>query len=494
MKKISILLIILSFYTISCEKNLDNIQYGIFTPSTFFQTDRDANSAVSAMYTSLMEGNDWSSGWGAAQDAFRVQASQTTDEGVCYWSGDWENMNALNFNSDDEVITGHYSRLMPYISEMTLDIYKIQGIKMDSTLKNRYIGELKALRAYISQILYLYYGPVPIRVYPALINDPSAPAIPRPTKDAMVAQIIQDYTDAIAVLPNTFTGSDYGRFSKAAALTGLMKLYMQEKRWQDAITAGEQIKAMGFSLVSDYASNFSYANKGGNSEIILPIVCSPTAYPNTNLWLAHALPTDYVDPSGVPLTEWGGYRMPWHTYNKFDQTDKRLSVLLKNYPIGKNSAGVMQYKDAFANGDIGAVMVKFGPDPTKVSSQNSGVDYTVFRYADVELLLAEAINQSTGPNAEAYSLVNDVRTRAGLPDLTPGLSQTQFLSKIQDERLFELWAEGVRRDDLIRWGLYIQRAKDDGFTSVDDHLILYPLPRIVVNQSNGIIAQNQGYN
>lgn len=88
-------------------------------------------------------------------------------------------------------------------------------------------------------------------------------------------------------------------------------------------------------------------------------------------------------------------------------------------------------------------MRKFGPDPSRINTERSGIDQPVFRYADVELLLAEAINeQNAGPTSEAYELINDVRTKhGGLPPYVSGsLNHDQFLSKIQTERLSELWA------------------------------------------------------
>lgn len=59
-----------------------------------------------------------------------------------------------------------------------------------------------------------------------------------------------------------------------------------------------------------------------------------------------------------------------------------------------------------------------------------------------------------------------------------------------DERLFELWCEGSRRDDLIRWGKYIQRGIDDGSPFATPNKKLYPLPRKAVDESNGKIIQN----
>ncbi|HEY9260608.1 RagB/SusD family nutrient uptake outer membrane protein [Chitinophaga sp.] len=482
----------------SCEKGLENNSYGNLSGDNFFKTARDAKAATDAMYTGMVEGSSYSAGWGAANGSFTAQAAQTTDEMVCNWDdgGNWVRLNMLNFTPDFTIVTDHYSKLMKFISQITVNISRVQPIDMDATLKARYIGEMKALRAYYSQILYLYYGPVPVRLDPALINDQSAPPIPRPSKEEMVNMIIKDFTEAIAVLPDKFEKEDYGRFSKAACYTSLLKLYMQEKRWADAIAAGEIVKGMGFSLISDYADNFDQNAKTGNSEIILPLVCSSSGDPYTNMWLAHALPGDYYDSTGITLTAWGGYRMPWKTYDKFDKKDNRLRVLLQTYPTGKDASGQLIYVDARARGDKGAVPVKYGPDPTKADATNSSINYTIFRYADVELLLAEAINEQNGaPNSEAYTLLNEVHQRAGLtPFIAGSMNQAQFRTAIQNERLFELWGEGVRRDDLIRWGLYISRAKADGSTFANDDKILYPIPRSVVNQSNGVIKQNHGYN
>ncbi|SEW51293.1 RagB/SusD family nutrient uptake outer membrane protein [Chitinophaga arvensicola] len=482
----------------SCEKKLDNVTYGSLSGDNFFKTANDAKAATDAMYTGLYETPNGGRGWASTNYSFRTQAAQTTDEMVCYWddNGSWARLHALDFTPDFAVVTSHYTQLMQYVSQITVNMSKIQGIKMDETLKGRYIAELKALRAYFSQILYLYYGPVPVRLDASQIDNLATPPLPRPSKEEMINGIIKDFTEAIAVLPDKFDKENYGRFSKAACYTSLLKLYMQEKRWDDAIVAGEKVKAMGFSLIDNYADNFNVKAQSGNTEIILPVICSASSDQFSNDWLAHALPSDYYDVSrGITLSGWGGYRMPWKTYDKFDKKDNRLSVLLQTYTTGKDNNGNVIYVDTRARGDIGAIPVKMGMDPAMSDPSVSGINYVAFRYADVELLLAEAINEKNGvPNAEAYTLLNDVHQRAGLTPFTPGsLNQVQFRKAIQDERLFELWGEGVRRDDLIRWGLYIKRAKDDGSVVADDDKILYPIPRSVINQSNGVIQQNKGY-
>lgn len=478
----------------ACEKGLEYKSYGDL--NSVVETPEGLLAAVNSIYRGLSGGDDWQGGWGSGTYGWRTQAMMTTDEGICAWGGDWVRMHNLNFTPDFDWVTHNYGRYLPYISRIAIVLKDIEGSDMDAELKSRYIGELKALRAHYAQLLYFNYGPLTLITDAEIAADPTSPPVPRPSAAEMVAQIEQDWKAAAEVLPDRFTGDDYGRFSKAAALTGLMKLYMQEKRWDEAVVTGQEIKKMGYSLDANYEDVFSVKSKGGKSnEMILAVVSTATggdAY--TNMWLAHVLPTDYMDPSGIELTAWDGYKMRWNSYDKFDTNDKRLQVLLEEYPIGRDGNGAIIYKNARAAGHLGAVPVKFAPDPSGTSSQNSAVDNPIYRYADVLLMLAESINEvNGGPNSEAYSAINEVRERAGLAPLPPQLNKEQFLQKVQDERLFELWGEGWRRDDLIRWGLFIQRAINDGATEIDETRVLFPLPRRAVNESNNIIKQNEGY-
>ncbi|MGC4235715.1 MAG: RagB/SusD family nutrient uptake outer membrane protein [Niabella sp.] len=488
--------IALLFGAVGCEKNLDYVGYGDL--NAVVKTPEGALATVNAAYTGLAGGSDWQGGAMAGTYSWKTQAMMTTDEGVCAWGGDWSRMYNLNFTPDFDWVTHNYSRYLPYISRITIALDGIEGISMEENLKKRYIGELKALRAFYAQMLYFSYGPLTIITDAKIAADPNAKPVPRPSSEDMVKQIEADWLDAVNALPPKFTGGDYGRFSKTAALTGLMKLYMHEKQWPKAVTAGQQIKTMGYSLATNYEDLFNINNKGGSSEeIILAVVCTNSSSVSnyTNMWLAHALPSDYADPTGIPLTAWGGYKMPWTSYDKFSTNDKRLSVLLQSYPVGKNADGSIIYKNARTAGDMGAVPMKFAADPSKANSQNSAIDMPIYRYADVLLMLAESINEANGsPNAEAYNAINDVRTRAGLSALPTGLNHDQFLQRIRDERLFELWAEGWRRDDLIRWNLFTQRAAANGSTTAEPYKVLYPLPRTAINQSDGVIKQNPGYN
>jgi len=125
---------------------------------------------------------------------------------------------------------------------------------------------------------------------------------------------------------------------------------------------------------------------------------------------------------------------------------------------------------------------------------NNPYNVPVYRYSEVFLMLAEALNEiNNGPNLEAYEAINTVRYRARpddhktdgtvLPDLQ-GLNYESFKSAIIDERANELAFEGLRRMDIIRWGIYMDRIKmvDDvtygmnKASNVKEYHMLYPVP------------------
>ena len=81
-----------------------------------------------------------------------------------------------------------------------------------------------------------------------------------------------------------------------------------------------------------------------------------------------------------------------------------------------------------------------------------------------------------------------------MANIPAGLSKDQFRDKLMDERLFEFWNEGgIRREDLIRWGKFVQFAKDRGSAFAKDEFVLLPIPRTAIDASGGVIKQNPGY-
>jgi hypothetical protein len=123
-------------------------------------------------------------------------------------------------------------------------------------------------------------------------------------------------------------------------------------------------------------------------------------------------------------------------------------------------------------------------------SGNGRANWRIIRYADVLLMLAEAMNENSKTN-EALTYLNQVRVRAGLTGYS-GLSQDEARNKILDERRFELFLEGHRWFDLVRTGRALTACSKYGMQS---HMTLFPIPQTQIEVINNpdIFDQNEGY-
>lgn len=309
-----------------------------------------------------------------------------------------------------------------------------------------------------------------------------------------MVKFIEDDLKAALVLPARYDKGDsnYGRFTRGLAYTVLMKLYMHEKQWQKAADCGKELAKAeyGLGLMDSYKDIFTLENEG-NKESVWSVVCNLSD--NPQMWHAHVLSSPY--PTKNPnIQKWGGYRVLWSFYHTFDPADKRLEVLVGDF----QGTDGHHYTEADPNGVLtkGAMPVKYGEDPNS-TSEDSQIDWIVYRYADVLTLRAEAlVRAGNAITQEALDCLNAVHTRAGLTayQMSDFTNANDFLDKVLVERGHELWFEGARRTDLIRYGKYIEYARTyKGSTTAQDYMNVMPLPQSVIDESKGKIAQNPKY-
>jgi hypothetical protein len=131
----------------------------------------------------------------------------------------------------------------------------------------------------------------------------------------------------------------------------------------------------------------------------------------------------------------------------------------------------------------------------------SGINERLMRYSDVLLMYAECQNE-LGNAAECAKYIQQVRTRANLPDRTAefaGYSQSQMRDQIGHERLLEFCLEGHRFDDIRRWGwlsdpvkLSWLKTRDQEFNGYIPGKELYPIPQSEIDNNPGV-KQNSTY-
>jgi len=230
-------------------------------------------------------------------------------------------------------------------------------------------------------------------------------------------------------LPAFYPASDIGRATKGAAATLLSKvLLMQGQNTAAEIVLRRIINEYDYELLNNYVDIWGVNNEN-NKESIFEV-----QFMGGGIGQGSAF-TNEFSPSAFLQTGSGfGRNRPTESLiNSYDPEDKRLDA-----SIGTS------YVNAQGEITLANFVRKYESDPS--SENDSDVNFIVFRYADVLLMLAEAVGESD----ESYQLINEVRERAGLAGIDSGTSGT-FEEKLLMERQHELAFENHRWTDLIRF-------------------------------------------
>ena len=503
MKKIIFALFVM-FGLTAC--SLEREDYTEISPDNFPQTESDLRLAVNALMYEFGTGY-WNGEaiYSPNYGGYQVMSDMTTDAMWCGWG--WES-DDLYYQQWTSTMTGNvanydYQNFAHYqfLSKARNTIRRLEQSDAPAEAKALYIGEVKALRGWMALYLYDLFGPVPVATDAVLDEPETFTYIGRLTDDEYDQMMEDDLRGAIAVLPEKAT--QLGRMTKGAAMMILLKYYMIRGKFQQAETLCRELMEMEgrvYNLQADY--NYIFSKEGeGNSEIILQVPCTAAAEWTANLMTAECMPADYswTDKSAG----WGGYVMPWDFYDTFEAGDQRARNLITSYTSTASGQVISRQNPNGGQLAYGAIPLKYGKD-SEMTGAYSGVDLVIYRYADVLLTLAECIARNGNVNSEAINLVNRVRQRAGLGNLaeTQTSSKDVFLKAILAERGHEFWLEGLRRQDLIRFGLYhelanqrIAAANAGGksyFTVTEAHNRFW-IPQAFIDESKGAIKQNSGY-
>ncbi|GAC1586511.1 MAG: RagB/SusD family nutrient uptake outer membrane protein [Chitinophagaceae bacterium] len=501
MKKIFLLTLAVAVIVMSgCKKNFEPKLLGSLSPANFPQTEADFESYTMEVYKPFQAKWQYMNGTQAefAIHGYEFSIVQMFDaptdimEKFVDWGGFFTGFSTANFDFMKSMSRGknHFEQIR-FVTRITKIIGDLENAgAVSSANKNLWLGEAKMARGWLMYYLLHMYGPVPVILDPAKIGTEAEYDLTRPARANYVAAIASDLRFAADNLPQS--PAVYGRFNKGLALTVLMRLYLNEKDWQKAESAGREIAAMGYSLVNNYKDLFRTATER-NSETIFALSVDASAdggdaKGNMNAWTYYTL----GDCPGI--TQKGGWAQAfsatWKFYDSFDTLDKRRKMFITSY----TSLWDGKFKDR-TNGLKGPVILKY-PDEENTSFAH-GNDIPLARYGDVMLMLAEAINNQNGPTAEAIGLVNDVRAKhGGIGGLVPAdvASKDAFNDAILRERGYDLFMEGQRKMDLVRHGKWQSALQAVGKTPPPAASnFFFPIPQYALDASNGKLTQTPGY-
>ena len=407
---------------------------------------------------------------------------------------------------------------------------------LDEDLKQRYIAEARAIRAYHYSILIDNYGDVPL--VSSEISIEESRTISR-TPKADVLQFILDELDAAMILPTAYTDPDKGRFTKGAAMALKARVLICENRWEEvAEICGDIIngEAGNLDLFNNYSNLFKPEYKN-NIEVLLNVEFMPInrehgiqyfLVPPSIGGFAAISPTQELADSYILLNGKTITDPLYDENNPYANRDPRLdATLIRDGSQIQNPDGTFSTirtalgtgTDAINNASnatpTGYYVSKFY-DRTARNMLNSGSNLILIRYAEVLLMYAEAkfkLNQF-GEN-EWDLTIKRLRTRAGFTDPAalnfPNLTDTEMEELIRNERRSELAMEGLRLMDLRRWRIaesnlngWIHGIKtdedpvDNGYVRIENRIFdpeknyLWPVPQ-AERDLNKNLSQNPNW-
>lgn len=479
----------------SCmDKFLDEEVYSNLAPSNFYKTENDAMAAVSAVYNNFqIFGNEW---WNVGT-CYMVMTDAVTDIMYTHWWGAYED---YTYNSSSGEIANIWNWCYNTNNNANIAINRIPDIEMSTDLKNRLIGEAKFLRALNYFNMVRLWGDVPYIDY-EMQGFGDITDVSRTPKAEVYTKIIQDLTDAISVLPLSYSSpGDAGRVTRGAAKALLGKVYLT-RGWgggpsnintadlQLAVNEFEDLMAVPFEyeLAADVRDIFDYTqeNNPANGHIFSVQYSKGLGYEGS--WLAQNMQAMELESAwwGFSAPEsWvqsaGGFEIFWEDGWKPVPVDNRLQYLFEDY--------LQLWWHYWCKKWQYEKYLGWAEHP-----QN----FTLIRYADILLMHSEALNElKASPDAEVVAGINQIRERAGVAPYNPGdWTKETFRNEIQNERNRELWGEGHSWYDYTRKGMLVERMLAAG---VDPGLIgpknnLYPVPQSEIEMNPNLLPQNPGW-
>jgi hypothetical protein len=361
------------------------------------------------------------------------------------------------------------------IRDANILLEHVDNAPMSDDKKNVYKGEARFLRAFSYYLLNDWYGPVPLNTS----STPDEDGIQRPTVAEMNSFLEKEFSESADLLP--VTQPEYGRATKGAALGFLTKYYLNTKQWQKCADAAKAVMDLAvYELYPDYVNMFKVENER-NSEFIF-VSAAVNLAGQGNQWMAVSFPATYPRLSNQASFA-SNYRLYDNFVNSFAPNDARRGCILTSYKAANGTTVTLLGRNESRS-------FKYFPDPASLNA-DAGNDIPEIRFADILLARAEALNELNGPTQENIDLINRVRTRAKVNTYLPGsFTKESLRDAILEERKWEFFTEGFRRQDLIRHGKFISNAVARGKNAQNFHL-LYPIPQTEINVSN--IPQNEGY-
>jgi hypothetical protein len=479
-----------------CSDFLEEQDRSNFTVDTYFTKPEHAESAVNSIYASLRDVTG--GGFNGAPWMMLEFATGLANTELGQAVNSIYVRNLVN-NSDNAYGGTYWTSSYRGIANANLAIAKIPGIAMDEALKNKYLGEARFLRAHYYYTLVRIFGKVPLITEPVELSSPELYPTPA-TEEAIYNQIVEDLTTAESLgMPYT---DPTGRATLGAVKSLLSSVYLtmagyplqkgSEYFQKAAEKANEVIQSGKYSLFTSYDDLHKMTTKNRGEHIFMVQFNGPAI--NSNGLQVSIIPYNqgisaYSDETGAIFAN----KEFVESYEPGDKRTQEKQFYYKSFTLSSDRTKTV---------DLGGYYIyKHFDTEAHLSTTTSGLNWPLMRYAEVLLIYAEAANEAGGPTAAAYEAVNQIRRRAGLPELS-GLDQNAFREAVWRERWYELSFENKTWFDMVR----LRKAFNVTTKQFEDFVghkfsygpilqqrdLLFPIPTAEIRNNKNLI-QNPGY-
>ena len=520
--KLALVSIGLSIGLTACTKKLDLLPTNDITAAQVYSTPAGYKQAFAKVYGAFATTGNQGENSGDIQGVdpgfsdflrlFWQLQELPTDEAVLGWGDagipDFHNM---NWSANNPFIKGVYYRSFYQItvandfirqsSDAKLAERGISGADAENIRKFR--AEARFLRAFQYWALLDLFG------RPAFVTDADAlgATLPQQATKADLFNFIKSELEVIEPLLPAPKTNEYGRADKGAAWALLARLYLNAAvytgtpKYNEAITYSSKVISQGgYTLLTDYRKLMRADNHIGNSEAIFTINYDGIKTRNwggTTFLTSAAIGGSMAASDFGTVEAWYGTRTTKNLVNLFPDVtgtlDKRSQFHTAGQSLEINEIGtftdgyaITKYKNIKADGTSGS-------DP-----KFKDIDFPLFRLGEQYLIYSEAVVRggTGGSLATATSYINMLRTRAQAATIVQADLTLPFL---MDERARELYWEGHRRTDLIRFGKFTDASYLWPFKGslktgkgVESWRNVYPIPSDEL-VSNPNLTQNSNY-
>ncbi len=431
--------LLLGLILLGCDDFLTTVPESSYSVAGAYQSPSDFEYAIAAVYAAQQGLYSSNACW------FRLIISRSDDtrNGAQYTYG----VDQFTDGDDVSTLASGWQTLWQMINRSNVILEKIDAIEFTDTNQKDYIkGEAYALRAWAYYTLAWQFGGMPLINKELGVTETKT--IARSTQEETFAFAEADYKKAIDLLPDSWTGADLGRVTKYAAEGGLARLYMFQSKFSEAKPYLSDIISSGrYEMEPDYLDCFTDSHDNGK-ERVWEIQFAGNLSGEGQQFSTGMLPEGYKD----------GVLIPFSGYSTAMYVSKNMEGAYESGDLRKDVSVVT---NLVVNGVVESryyYILKFCHyDAYTPQSQSDWANnIPVLRYTDVKMMYAECLNEeSYVADGEAFGIINEVRERAGLTPLTSATvpDQNSFRQALIKERRVEFAFEGLRWNDLVRWGI-----------------------------------------